>query len=191
MKMSPIILSSSRLSAEVLAPDVEYPGSRYDHSCTLRQVTLDEILIEYPFSCALSRKKLALIPEENLSGFTYMYQLPSDCLYIKTLLEAEEETFVELESEPFLKEGDVLYCNLSPCAIKFVKRVDVKYLSPHVAEALVLKLACKSAKAITGRSDREDSLYMLFEAAIRKAKTIDGIENRGKYFSTERLTEDR
>lgn len=134
--------------------------------------SLDEVLQDHPWSCAAARATLAEIEGETLHPFDYRYALPVDpiCLKVLSLIDVKGGTYRDIP-EQWEKEGHTIYCNVSPCGIKFTSRVaSVKDLDTHVAEIVAYKLAAKIAFRLTQSPEIESRLINLYSAMLSEAK---------------------
>ena len=137
------------------------------------QQSVDEVLTAYPWSCATSRAVLAQLDGDNFTGYDNMFQIPADCLYVQSLLDAEE--FIPLPDD-YIREGQKLYCNLPSLAIKYTKRIEFYDMDTLVQNVLVLMLAYKSAYRITQDKDLEQDMLAQYMAAKQEAEFVDGME---------------
>ena len=140
--------------------------------------TRDEVLREHPWSFAAGRAILAAISSTNLTGFDYLYQLPTDCLYVRKMIDAEGETYGDITSE-YKIEGRELHTDITPCAIRYTKKIDNpgQFDSQYV-EALTLKLASKLALRLSGKQQYEGSMIQQYMIVLQNAKALDGGESQ-------------
>lgn len=132
---------------------------------------LDQVLVEHPWSFAIVRQMLAEDAGDNLTPWTYRYQIPHDppCLRPVTLIDESYEDSEEL----FEREGDSIYTHLAPAGLKYVTRVDDPTLfPPKFSEALACKIAALVAYPIM--QDRNVVMLMeqqyLYELARARAE---------------------
>ena len=137
------------------------------------QQCVDEVLTAYPWSCATSRAVLAHLDGDNFTGYENMFQIPADCLYVQSLLDAEE--FIPIPDD-YIREGQRLYCNLEHIAIKYTKRIEFYDMDTLVQTVLVLMLAYKSAYRITQDKDLEQDMLAQYMVAKNEAEFADGME---------------
>ena len=142
--------------------------------------TRDEVLRDYTWNFATSRAELAPLSDANLTPFEYKYQLPTNCVNVRILIDLAGESYSDLEDD-YLVEERVLYTNVSPCAIRYTKQIeDPGLFDSGFVEAFALKLASKIAFNLTGdRAVEADMLqqYITFQPV---AKSLDGFESRNK-----------
>lgn len=151
--------------------------------------TRDEVLREHPWTFATGRAILAAISGTNLTGFDYRYQLPLDCLYVRTMIDAEGETYADITDE-YRIEGRELHTDLSPCAIKYTKKVENPgQFDSQFAEAVALKLASKIALKLSGKPQLEGSMLQQYLIVLQNAKGLDGAESEQAHVPEKNWTE--
>jgi len=163
------VLSSDQDSEERVLCSIFYADAR------------DEVLIEYPWSCALRRSSLALVEKSLGLELPYRYALPTDPYCIRPVTLLDPETGKDLSTETWQKEGHSIWTRLNPCAVRYVARLDVSELDPHVAEVLVYKLAAKVAYRIVQDLSVENQMVALYAARLREAKTLEGTLGSMRY----------
>jgi hypothetical protein len=137
----------------------------------------DEVLRDHDWSIATTRAELAELSVTNLTEYSYVYQVPTDCLRILGLLAVEGTAYYESPDLPFMLEGDRLYCDESPLYARYIKQEsDVSKYDATLAEAVILKLAYLAAFQITGSTEMEDRMLQKYTAWLEKAKNLDAIE---------------
>ncbi len=128
----------------------------------------DELLRSHPWNFAIARVEIA---STGTPEFEYdnEFLLPSDCLRVlKTDLP---------DGDDFKIEGRKVLANTSSLKIKYIKRItDVNYFDSNFTEALALRLAYDTAYRITNSSTQAASLYQLYSAALRDARSFDAQE---------------
>lgn len=127
---------------------------------------LDAVLQSYPWACARREATLARRADLKSLRWKFVYQLPVDCLTIRETIPAR----IDRELSP----GQLL-CDEQQMAVVYTARIDAEKLAPHVADALVLKLAQHLTTALrTGGSQLIQSLYQRYELALAEARRIEG-----------------
>ncbi len=128
----------------------------------------DDLLRSHPWNFAIERISLAALTTEPAFGFTYEFQLPTDCLRV---LEIED-----MDSE-WQKEGTKIRADISPLYIKYVKRItEVGKFDANFCEVLALKLAADIAYAVTQNASLKKQLNDEYEQKLRTARSFDGQE---------------
>lgn len=127
---------------------------------------LDAVLQSHPWACA--RKEATLARRAGVTSIRWMfvYQLPSDYVALRETIPAR----IKRELAP----GQLL-CDEPRMAIVYTARIDAEALAPHVADAVVLKLAQHLTTAMrTGGSQFIQSLYQRYEMALAEGRRIEG-----------------
>jgi len=130
-----------------------------------------EILVSYPWNCAIAREELAAPDPEpdNNTLFQYQYDLPSDSLRI---LDINNDRTIE-----FMIEGSFLYTNVESCIVRYIKQeTDDTLWHPLLKEAIVNKLASEIAVILTGKQSLSSAMFQKYMLAINHAKLINAIE---------------
>jgi hypothetical protein len=137
--------------------------------CNLRYSdTRDAVLRSYPWSCAVSRAKLARSSTAPTWGFSFKYALPSDCLRVLDLYDWNDEHHIE---------NGFLVTDSEQAWIKYVKRIeDPNEFDALVIHAIGLRLASEIAEALTGRPELRDHMLAKYQAVLSDARTADSSE---------------
>lgn len=136
--------------------------------------TIEEVLELYDWSDAIKRIQVSASGDTNLTEYDYMYQLPNDLLRIICLIDIDAGSYEEIPNEPYMKEGRKLYCDQSPCAIKYIYRPDVKYMSSLLITTIKHLLASKLAYRMTQDQSVEQYQMALYSQAFQNAIYHDG-----------------
>lgn len=136
--------------------------------------TRDELLADFEWPFAVSRRALSAVEEENLTEFEYRYALPSD--YLRMLDVLDDEIYdIQINYRRVLIdyriEDNRLMTDLSPCYVRYIKRVTLPNLYPEsFAQAMALTLAAKVAPRLSQNFALAQSMAQLSAGAILKAK---------------------
>jgi hypothetical protein len=142
--------------------------------------TRDEVLRAFEWNFAIRRGILAELSTPNLTPYDYIYQLPSDCLRAVTLIDAENETYADIDDE-YRVEGKTILTGVSPVALKYIARItEVTEFDEKFTEALIFRIASKIAFDITGDKNVENDMYQKYLLEIPKAKDYSGKESGKK-----------
>lgn len=146
----------------------------------------DAVLRAYPWRCATVRANLALDEDTPIGDeWTYQFQLPV-LPYCLRILKVEDGTI------PYTVEGRFILCDESTLYIKFVKRVtDPGSFDALLSEAIECRLAADLAYPVTGSPTLIQAMWELYEAKIREARTIDGMEAPLELWESKSLVWDR
>lgn len=149
-----------------------------EHTSTARRMRIiydasrKALLRLHPFQCAVKRIKLSPISTQPEFGYTYQYQLPDDLIRI---INANIEDYV-VETDKLLSNSDQL--NL---IYVFDNKNEESYDSLFI-ECLVLYLAYKISKPITGSQGTSDSYYMQCQQLMKEAKAVQAQEVPSQQF---------
>ena len=130
----------------------------------------DAVLREYPWNFAAARCRLAKLAEQPSFGFSFQYQLPADCLYLRQL---------ESSADEFVVEGGKLLCNHDGVSAIYTRKVTNSALfDSSFVMALSSRLAAEIADDITGSSSKAKDMWTLYLNAMRDARLVDSAEGR-------------
>lgn len=130
--------------------DPDDPG--YE-ATTLRELyprARDEVLTSRPgigWVSGIKRAVLAVVAEaEPLHDYSFAYQLPvqDKCLEVLDLLDAGGQ-FIPLDGAHYIVEGGRLYTNERNVAIRYMARIDVNEMAPHLVQILTARLSMRAA----------------------------------------------
>lgn len=128
----------------------------------------DIVLYEHPWNFALVRVALSRRVDTPAFGFTYHFDLPSDCLRIID---------TDLGKVPYTIEGRRLLTDASEVNALYIKRVTSAYMfTPSFAEAVALRLGADIAYLITQETAREQSLLAQYAEHLRSCRSFDAQE---------------
>lgn len=140
----------------------------------------DEVLMLRPWSCSIMRRKLALIAEDDpRHAWEFVYQLPVDdyCLEVLALLDASGEWNEIGRAEYEIEAGHRLYTNERSIGVRYVSRIDVHQMDPHVVSVMIAKLAVHTAIPLKESVELDREMRAVFENAFVDASAT---ENRIK-----------
>lgn len=181
--------------ATVTSIDPPEGSAQADHCARFYPVAVSSLLATFPWSFAITRKRLSLLSYKPLGG-GYAFALPADCV---TLIEVKAyEVTGDDEEEIVTSQSAVHYTreivNNQRAIITEYPRVWIKYVTSEVparnfpdlfADALAYLLASKLAGVLMpGTSGAQMSAemlkaYMLYEA---KARHEDAVQDQ-KHFA--------
>jgi len=136
--------------------------------------TRDELLSDFEWPFAIERRSLAAVSETNITEFDYKYALPSD--YLKLLDILDDETYAihrnyKLATLEYRIEGNRLLIDLSPCYIRYIKRVTAPNLYPEsFSSAFVYSIAAKIAPRLSQNFGLAQQMAQMAAGALLKAK---------------------
>lgn len=128
----------------------------------------DDLLRSHPWNFAIERVQLAALSSTPTFGFTYEFQLPTDC--IRVLETSEDE-------DNWQKEGNKIRADYAPIYIKYIKKVEDPGLwDANFSEVFATKLAADVCFAITQNVALKSQLFAEYEQKLREARSFDGQE---------------
>ena len=129
----------------------------------------DATLRAYPWNCALTQKLLAADVAAPLFGYSYKFQLPVDPYCLRVL---------KVEDEPdFNIKGRYIHCDESSITIEYIARItDPGLFDSLLKEAIEARLAAELAWPITRTPELIKSMWDLYAAKLREARTMDAME---------------
>lgn len=146
------------------------------------------VLRAHPWNCAITRADLVKTLATPVFGFSSQFQLPTDCLRVLTLgdignpLVANGYVLLS-DAARFKIEGDKLVCNDSVAQITYIfeNKNPTSYDSLLYA-AIAARLAAEIAWPIARSASLVEKKWALFEAKMREARSIDGMEGEHDAF---------
>lgn len=126
----------------------------------------------HPFQCATKRIKLAPLSVKPEFEYSYQFQLPDDLIRI-----------INANTEDYVVEEDRLLSNSNQLNLVYVfdNKNEETYDSLFI-ECLVLYLAYKISKPITGSQGTSESYYMQCQELIKQAKAVQAQEIPSQQF---------
>lgn len=143
----------------------------------------DAMLRAYNWSFAMTRMSLSALADGPDWGYTYYYQLPSDCL--RVIQVSDEWVPYGLadyisgpDNEPYKIEGRKIATDYgAPLKIRYIKRVtETGEFDPMFTEAFACDLAFHAAEAITQSNTKKESAREDKREAILLAIRANAIE---------------
>lgn len=133
--------------------------------------TRDAVLRAYPWKCATARVDLALDAGTPIGDeWEYKFTLPVDPYCLRVLRVDDGYTDYTIEDR-------LLLCNESSVYIKYIRRMtDTGTFDSLLQESIECRLAAELAYPITGSPTLINAMWELYEAKLREARTIDGME---------------
>jgi len=128
---------------------------------------LRELLTEHPWNFATKRVALELLDETPAYEYTYVYELPEDCLRV---LETEDDTEYQVENNKLLSDEATL--NIRYIAFE----TDPEKYTHNFVSVFALRLAIEMAYPLTGNPALKTALEKDYKVKFERAKSIDGQE---------------
>ncbi|WP_180044462.1 MULTISPECIES: hypothetical protein [unclassified Acinetobacter] len=120
----------------------------------------------HPFNFATKRIKLSPLTQKPDFGYEYQYQLPNDLIRI---ISASTEDYV-LETDKLLTDSEKLEL------IYVFDNTNEETFDSLFIECLILYLASKAAKPITGSQGAGESFYIQCQDLIKQLKAVQAQE---------------
>lgn len=128
----------------------------------------DMLLRAHPWNFATKRVELAMLTETPVFDYSYAFQLPTDCLKIQQ---------TDDRYDHYKVEGRKVLSNNSSVKILYTARItDTEQFDSLFVETLSLMLASRISFNLSDNNALSQSLYAKYEAALRRAKAMDGQE---------------
>lgn len=129
----------------------------------------DDILRGHPWNFALVRVVIAPLTTAPDWGFSYQYELPSDCLRLLN---------VDVPGTEWQLEGRIIVTDAAELGIRYIRKVtETGLFDSNFSEALACKLAADCCFAITQSTTLKDGLMKEYLQRIREARSFDGQES--------------
>jgi hypothetical protein len=133
----------------------------------------DALLYDHPWNFAMTWTELADGDDTHDNpDYTYMHDLPADCLRVWS---------VEYADEDYEVLGGKLYCDSEDINIKYIKKVtDPTLFTPAFAEALALKLAADNCFALVQSNSLKATFLEEMRRYLPTVRSADAQENPAK-----------
>lgn len=142
---------------------------------TIYDVSRQALLRLHPFQCAIKRISLAPLALAPEFGFTYQYQLPDDLIRL-----------IDTNLVDYVIEAGRLLTNTNQLELIYVfNNTNEETFDSLFVECLVLYLAYKLAKPITGSQGTSDSYYRQCQELIKQSKVIQSQEQPSQIFGND------
>ena len=127
----------------------------------------DSVLRSHPWNCAAERVTLARLGSTPAWGFSFEYQLPTDCLRV-----------VKIDPDAnYSVEGRKLRCDQEELDLLYVKRLeDSTQYDSELAEAFSFQLAAELSFSETGSTSLLDYLQTRAIEKLADARSADARE---------------
>lgn len=144
------------------------------------KVCRDAVLRMHPWNCATARARLAPSSTAPAFGFVKSFPLPSDCLRVIE---------VQPEGATYRTEGRALLSDYDLLDIRYVKAIeDAAEIDSLLGEAISCYMAHDLAFSLQQSAEYRQVLWQEFEAIIRRAKSVDGMEDAAQRIEATEFT---
>jgi len=144
-------------------------NSKNARLCNERYNTVrDSVFRSHPWNSLIKRIQLAQNTATPVYGFSYQFNLPSDCLRVLT---------IDAYNSDFKVEGRKILCNESSIKLVYVSQVtDPNEMDVLLRETIAAALAADIAYAITANLQVTKLMQERYEFKISEARHADASE---------------
>ena len=155
-------------------------------SANLYPLVRDSLLSSYPWSFAVSQKRLARLDMTPVADYSYAYQLPTDYLRI-----ISAGTGSRGKGAEYRVYENKIYTNNDELIITYISRVDESVFPTFFQDALVASLAYEFCLPLTESTSRAEHLQKRAEETIKQARLTDSQQGTPLKFEDFTLIEAR
>jgi hypothetical protein len=156
---------------------------------TVFDIVLEIVLQDHPWNFAVKRDTLARLSAAPTFGYSYAFQLPSDCLRVLGLVGLDQNVDTTLE---YKIEAQQLLTNESTAKLKYISRItDTGKFSPRFCSALAGRLALELSYHLVKSPALQQVIAKGYEEDLRAAKGIDAQEDTPEVYAPNRWVEAR
>lgn len=155
--------------------EARYCSKLYDSAVT-------SVLRDHHWNFASKRVRPAAVPKpEEFVEYTYLYEVPVDCIRVKSILNASgDECSFSLES--YMDSGysfkGVATNEPEPVMVYTKEVTDVRLFDAGFVEALTFRLAADLAWPLVREHEAESSMLQKYAAALPSAMSTDSQEGK-------------
>ena len=150
-------------------------GTKRSNLCkALYYDVVDAVLRAYPWNCARFRDKLQRLTTTPQTGgdydWAYEFSLPAKphCLWVPKQLNQDIDYKIENRK---------LLCDDADVTIVYIGRPEAPgYFDSLLTEAITARMAAELSYPITGDKNLAKTMWELYGAKLREARTMDGME---------------
>lgn len=165
---------------DITSPDEDSEPAR---KCELFWLpSLKAILRAHDWGFAGQNEALAVIADETIIGWTYLYKYPANCLMLRKIYN-EGTDLTQVRTDPFKvtlspdTNQKSIASNLQGAYIEYTTLVeDPTLYDASFVEAVSFKLASFLAKPLTGDSSMREALTRMAMATVESAKSNNKTE---------------
>jgi hypothetical protein len=160
--------------AQITALDEASQAAR---ACKLRYpYSRDAVLRAYDWNFAARRVEIAKNPVAPPFEFANAYDLPADCLLVRSVFDGEVEKWV-VEGRQILTDMG------APIFVKYTALVtDTGQFDPLFVEALSARIASDICVQLSESVSRAQGLWQLYQMKLIEARRRDAQEGQGEQF---------
>lgn len=150
-------------------------GNLAKHARAIWDMTVRALLTDHPWNFAIERAPMNAGPAPAF-GYANSYELPAGCLRLLSWGDGDGRGRVgEVEGGKVLTDAE------GPLQARFIsdRQISATQQWPaHFTQAVVATLAHRLCEALTGKQGLNDRLADNAQAALRRARRIDGLESQ-------------
>lgn len=146
------------------------------------ELVRDMVLQDHPWNFAIRRGTLARLSEDPAFGYSYAYQLPSNCLRVLGMVGEDENLDLTLD---YKIEGQQLFTNEVAVKLKYILRItDTGLFTPRFCSALASRLAQEVSYHLVKSPALRKQMMTEYQQELSAAKAIDAQEDRPEVYQT-------
>lgn len=135
----------------------------------------DEVLRSHPWNFAVDRVALSVLASTPVFGFTYQFQLPTNCLRVLGAYASDGDAF---DKDDYRIEGRKLLCDESSVYIKYIKRVtDANEFDANFITIMATRLSSEIAYPLANSTSLAKERLDLYFDMLKFGKSIDAQES--------------
>jgi hypothetical protein len=138
------------------------PTAGAEVASNLYESSYKTLLTQYMWRFATKKAVAARLSTTPINEFDYMYQIPTDCLY---LIETSDFNYELFE--------DKIYSNSAELNIEYIYDVSPDRLPAYYVKMFEFFLASQFSIPVTGDMNKADLYYKMYEKQLRIAKFTD------------------
>ncbi len=160
----------------------------------------DAVLTEREWTFAVARAELSRLTATPAFGFTYQFQIPSDCLRILQISNAAGSNGVIGDSERYgvglgdynklewVREADAVLCNAERVYARYLKQVtDTTKFGPAFTQALAARIAMDLCIPLTENRSLQRDMAGMYGEKLAIAAAADGSQGRSQKIRSSEL----
>lgn len=147
------------------------PNKRATQCANLYPLARLQVLRDHPWNCAIRREVLAPLVDAPAHSWAAQFQLPADCV---RLLQVGEDAD---DAVAYQLEGRVILANRAALPVVYVADVVEAQWDALLTQVMTKRMVKDLAYAVTGSASLAELKAREYDQALRRARSIDGLEN--------------
>ena len=158
----------------VLITDVSGMTEVNDEYFTIANVTTNTFELSGVDTSGYTAYSSGGTADRNQTGYSYMYDLPSDCLRVREVLDSD---WGADDSYDYRVEGTYLYTDVQDARVRYIKQeTDVTKYDSALVEVMAARLAWLICVVVTGDQQRRAMMKAEYQAVLAKATAVNAWE---------------